>query len=525
MENLKIFLKKSSFVDHYNLYKNSLKEYIMTVFDLVEKNIPITSSNLSKALTISLQDNNKELAKQLLLTNCYGLYEILLTCETLDSNRYEKQLKKKLTKNLKQSKINVIKTELLRMSILNEGHKFSLSNSKIKFLKKNWLNLLSKKDLSFYALVYPKKRWKKLINLLHPKSDDFQLSWFMSFICENKIESGSIVDICGNLTNDNILEVIKKYKPDYKFLRKLNHIEFTDEIIEEVCKYTPIDVIMWHWGELNNDYVNKYLIKNKGNLKIPYGKLVEQLIQFKEYGVQNIYDEFLGLAENKLKKYDIKLKEPVVVLGDASQSMQVAIKTSSIISSILSVVCSAELRLFNETDIPVENRKNVNDVIDLGINCLADGTTCPVASLHHYYKYKKIIKTIIVVTDEMENVSIILENNKIKETKWLYENEMEDNEYDFAKLFDLYRKEVYKSKIVFITFTESNKDCFMVDRLKQVIGKDIERDLLKFTMNLNKPNLTKLDYILETLSLYITFEDTIEKLDDVKAEKIQSIFI
>ena len=44
----------------------------------------------------------------------------------------------------------------------------------------------------------------------------------------------------------------------------------------------------------------------------------------------------------------LPLEPPVVVLGDASYSMDVAIRTATIIASLLSFLADAELKFFND---------------------------------------------------------------------------------------------------------------------------------------------------------------------------------
>jgi len=45
--------------------------------------------------------------------------------------------------------------------------------------------------------------------------------------------------------------------------------------------------------------------------------------------------------------YSLSLESPIVVIGDASGSMHVAIRTSSIIAGLLTAICQAQLVFFN----------------------------------------------------------------------------------------------------------------------------------------------------------------------------------
>lgn len=48
-----------------------------------------------------------------------------------------------------------------------------------------------------------------------------------------------------------------------------------------------------------------------------------------------------------LLSYSLPLEAPIVVIGDASGSMEVAIRTSTIIASLLTAITSARLVFFN----------------------------------------------------------------------------------------------------------------------------------------------------------------------------------
>ena len=84
--------------------------------------------------------------------------------------------------------------------------------------------------------------------------------------------------------------------------------------------------------------------------------------------------------------------------------MSVAIRTATIISSLLTAICSAKLSFFNRGNFyPKKNPLKVADVIDVAFETRADGGTAPAACLVPYYDNKEIIKTFVMVTDEEEN--------------------------------------------------------------------------------------------------------------------------
>ena len=60
----------------------------------------------------------------------------------------------------------------------------------------------------------------------------------------------------------------------------------------------------------------------------------------------------------------LPLDSPIAVIGDASASMQVAIKTSSIIAGLLSAITQAKLSFFNTKVItPDKNPESIEEVL------------------------------------------------------------------------------------------------------------------------------------------------------------------
>lgn len=97
------------------------------------------------------------------------------------------------------------------------------------------------------------------------------------------------------------------------------------------------------------------------------------------------------------------MESPVVILGDKSGSMDIAIRTSSIIAGILAVVTSAKLIFFDDKcmDAPYVPI-SVQEVINLAMEVKAGGGTCPAAALLPFHDRKEVVKTFVIVTDEEE---------------------------------------------------------------------------------------------------------------------------
>lgn len=264
-------------------------------------------------------------------------------------------------------------------------------------------------------------------------------------------------------------------------------------------KNTPLDTVLWYFEELYTEKIFEILEKKMETetLGIPYGKLLERLLLIKNYDKGTcIYEKLISYAEEKLTQYKLNLDSPIAVLGDASSSMGIAIKTSCIFMSVLCAMCDAEMVLFRGHNEKIDNPpKSVKDVMQLSATLNAGGCTSPAASLYEYYKNEKKIKTFIIVTDEEENTMCF--------------------NYKFATLFKAYREKICHAKIVFISFLQNNKhgkDGQMVSELKAVIP-DIEADLMQFKLDKYRPDLSKMDHILNTLMINsVDYSKNIDKI-------------
>lgn len=494
-----ILIDDGTIKEHINLQNNNYIEYLSNLLLLLhEYKIEFTILKLAKILVAAMVRSDHELSTYLLQDDRYDLPIILKACEILDSRRLCKQLEGKTDKIKDPKKQSKHKSIIANLKALNEGlEELSLSKSKINFIKNNWICKLSKERLEYMALLYPIKHWKHLIDLFHLKPNNFQLSWFTHYIFTKEFPEGSIVDICSKITNENIGEVVIIYKLPYDFLRLKYKELLTPEVLTIVFSYSELSCILRHWENFNTEenmikMINR--LNNDENINMPYGELMKRIQMLKENGNSvSLVNRLLEIAETKLNSYKLDIEQPVAVLGDASGSMDVAIKTSSIITSILVKVCQAKMHLFRDKDEVIENPPtNVSEVLEMMKKFKAYNTTAPAASLYPYYKNKEIIKTFILVTDEVENKS--------------YEDGISQKDGYFAPVFKKYREEIYPAKLVFVSFLDNNKDGQMVSELKEKIP-GIEKDIIQFFMSGRNPDLRKLDGLLNNLSLDTDFYD------------------
>lgn len=482
----KKLLEGCALLDHIMLQKECYNEYISNLLLLLyEYNHEFSIMELAKILTASMVRNDKDLSMFLLKDHRYELPVILKCCDILDSRRLCAQLETKTDKIKDKTKLTKHTGLIANLKVLNEGIDMGLTSSKIKFLKEHWIKNIPKDNLEYMALLYPTKHWKWVIDMMHLKPSDFQLEWFTSYVFTKKYPNDSIIDICNSINSETIKDIIMKYKLPYEFLKLKYKNLLNDDIKKCIFSYTSLADLIRHWDDFNSSEIIELtygrLINNE-EIKMPYGELIKRIQLMKEsYGINKVVSKLIDLAETKLCSYKVSIEQPIVVLGDASGSMQVAVKTSSIITSILVKICNAKMHLFREKDELIkESPKNVSDVLNMMAKFQANGGTNPAASLNPYLQRKEIVKTFILVTDEEENGKI--------------------NNQTFTDLFKQYRETVYPANLVFVSFLKTNQDGQMVRELKNKIP-GIEKDIIQFILSNKNPDLRKLDELLNTLSI------------------------
>jgi hypothetical protein len=328
----------------------------------------------------------------------------------------------------------------------------------------------------------PTEPWKKLADIVHfnPTKDFPGLPWFLPFCFGTPAPAETMVSRCRDLTSENINTLIKEFKIPYSHLKQFKE-HLNDESKARIASYEDkLDTILWYYEDLqcsNVDDIISERLKNGEQINLPYGKLMERLLllrTLRDNGIETrhshrgfgrgrgrgrgrggyrnddddqrstpsnkpaFYSDLLVIAEAQLQKIKLSLESPVAVIGDASSSMNVAIRTATILSSLLTAICSAKLSFFHtQMFLPSFTPKTIEDVLTLALTTNASGSTANAAGLVPYYDGKEVIKTFVMVTDEEENTDAPLADGTSTR---------------FFNLFIKYREEIYPAKLVFISF-------------------------------------------------------------------------
>ena len=468
---------------HIQAQTTNLPRYLATLFTLDENSVEIGQKAKACALAAAWCRHDHQLANNLLRhQRLFTLTEVLKAVSMLDAARqirvYEKRLKRlELSKTkTRATKLGKIKNQIDNLNKLKPSVG-SASGAVARHIQR-WTRTLTTKELEYFALHMPTEPWKKLADIVHfnPAQDFPALPWFLPFCFGTPAPEETMVARCRDLTSANVNELIKEFRIPYSHLKQFKE-HLNEASKARIASYEEkLDTILWYYEDLQCSEVDDVIrerMKNGEQITLPYGKLMERLLLLQtlqetrsvqallrggfrrarrgganqstaQSNLATFYSDLLVIAEAQLQKIKLPLESPVVVLGDASGSMEVAIRTATILSSLLTAICSAKLNFFNTAMfLPKFSPKSIEDVLTLALTTSASGGTANAAGLVPYYESKEVIKTFVMVTDEEENVDAQLADGTSTR---------------FFDLFMKYRTEVYPAKLVFISFVAQQHD-------------------------------------------------------------------
>lgn len=496
---------------HLTSYRDNASEYVSATTEILSnKDLNRSVSNINKGRIIAtfLSNKNQTWIKE----GIFDLPEILTGCQILDARREikqnlikrgkiesemvdaDKKRKRRLKHKLKH--LNDRKNKLNRL--IGDVRGLSLTSSKVKIVV-NWIRSLTKEQLFYRALMFDRKPWCELADLCHPNPKDFAYEWFLPYCFQpNNLPKESDLYRLKNGSVDELCELYKNGIVPYEYIRLKFSNHIPDNLAKEVARKENLRTLIWYHHELPYT-VNPILAQRlrETDLDLPYSKIVDITSKLPEYS--ELYSVLVGVAEKKLRKYTLTLPSPVVVFGDASASMQVAIRTSGIISSLLCAMSKAKLHLFNQYDTEINSPpRSVKEALRFNQTMKARGCTCPAVSLKQYYDRREVVKTFFVVSDEEEN------------TPWEGAQSWNSavGEKFFSGIFRQYIRQVYKAKCIFITFTDKpHDDGIMVHALKSMLTpKEFTDCVSVYKFSKSNPDLRKFDAVLADLAEYKSSE-------------------
>jgi len=300
-------------------------------------------------------------------------------------------------------------------------------------------------------------------------------------------------DLCNGIDAATYYEYDFKKKMDMAIPAEAKHI---------LAENGPLEDILWWYDELHSVEVEmevlerlkdslekKQSIFNDDSPRSNYGKLMERILSFREkkYKFVPYLTKHAQLRLNTVKFEELIDENSFIqcaVLGDASGSMEVAIKSSCIIASLLSVALNADLKFFNSNvfDPPVTPR-DVEQTIEVVNKIDARGGTCMASAIWPYLARKIKIDLFILVSDEGEN-------------------EKYEDAY-FASLFQQYKNEINpKAQLFLVSFLKVGDEGIIMNRLKQT---NVDEGCIKqFRLHPENPDTSKFNALLGLVALLIS---------------------
>lgn len=480
---------ETSFLQHLELMDKDFGLYLGLLLLLVEQGVELSAPAKSKILASVWARKKYDVASYLLSRPNYmfGLPEVLRAVKMLDMPRRIKQFTRKIQLLEEKGEATAKTLRVMRARVQELARDFAqaqvsaVNGSLVKRIKR-WVRQIPAEHLQFFALQMPKEPWRELSDVCHFAPKDFALDWFLPVMFGQPAPQDSLLQ-AGNIDGANVREMVAKFKVPYSYLRKQVQ-NLAPEIKAMVAEYEKLTMVIWYYEELECPQVDAVLTRRLEageDPELPYGKLMERILYMK-LSNKPFYALLLPFAERRLKSIKLPLEPPVVVFGDASYSMDVAIRVSTIIASLLTVLADADIFFFNVNSFAPPNAPStIPQVLNVALNTKADGLTATACTLKRYYDEKKPVKFFIMVTDEIEN-------------------EPSGGTF-FAQLFYKYYVEVHPARLVMVSFLEDPNVKGRMVRALESFGIVP----LQFRLDSKRPDLTKLDSLLGLLSAETNF--------------------
>jgi hypothetical protein len=487
------FQTTALFPAHVAAMRSDRTKYFSDLSSCLNSGIAINAAIRARILAAAWAVGEKDAVEDMLaLPDHFGVNEVQKALQLLDAPRASRRLSDKIERlrgKATAATIGALETTLknVRAEMVPGERLGSVSRTLTKRLVR-WASSISAATLEFYLLTFPTAPWKAVADLCHFKPGDFQLPYFLAACYdESAIPVDSLVGRAKALNAANLAETLTvepRLLEMYSFVHKaVAPAAFTPEAKRAIVSGAPLAEVVWWFHELESPETVELLCTRlasgealeSARYSLNFGKVMERLLAFTERGHASLQKHLLPVAEAKLSATVFPPNDVrVAVLGDASGSMEVAVKTATILGGLLSCCLSADLVFFNHGVFrPTVQPRSAHQVVDVAHATRASGSTNPAAALREYQRTRRPIDIFIVVTDE--------EENQTSEGR------------GFAELFCEYRDTVHSSaQVFFCSFLKSN---VKAGQMQVALGR---RGVFAKTFVLNPytPDLSKFDTLL-----------------------------
>lgn len=490
------FLSAATFPEHVAMLRADRNAYLSEFSSCLANGVAINAAARSRVLAACWATGDKDATDDLLrMREVVGVHELAKALQLLDAPRASRRLADKIEQmraSASAARLGRLQTDLVNLrSEMVMGERVGGVSRPLCKRVAAWAGAFPADTLEFYLLNFPTAPWRAVADLCHLRPSHFALPYFLpACFDEASVPPDSLVGRGIALTPDNLHDTLAaepRFLTMYSYVRRrVEPSHFTPAVKRMIAAGAPLGEVIWWFLDLEHataaEALRDRLVSGEGaesvRHSLNFGKLMERLLTFTERGY-SFADLILPMAESRLASIlfphsDVR----VAVLGDASGSMEVAVKTASILGGLLSCCLRAELVFFNKKAfVPATQPRTAADVVRVAQATQARGSTCPAAALRRFYTARTPVDIFVLVSDEQENQT--------------------SEGLDFAELFALYREKVHPgAQVFFCSFLAPGLKAgkMQVALARRGVGSRL------FPFNATCPDLSKFDSLLGMLA-------------------------
>jgi hypothetical protein len=470
--------------------------FVAVVVVSVLNGIEFSKPTKAKLLAAAWARRDFDLADFLLVSGGFGLTEVLRAAKLLDGQRQLRALEARLAKLRDDPKVKETRRSQLREKIgeLNNDAPYGSLPGSLKKRIRTWARTrVTAAQLTLESLGMPVTAWRELADIVHLGPSDFALDWFSAYVFSGQLPDGEAKQFselvaartsnAASVSNDAVVSRLLKLRIPYVAMRAnaavLGVEPLPMALRAHIASYEELETLIWHYENLAcseaNESIQRLLAVDGVTLPFALGKLLERAIVLPSH----LRPALLALADTKIHSLSLPLASPVLVMGDASNSMDVAIRVSTILAGVGCNLCDATLRFFNDKAVvPSSLPHSASAIVDMAMHTKATGLTACAAGLYDFYIDKTYFKTIILVSDEIENEQ--------------YKGEW------FPTLFAKYRAEVNPDvQLALVSF----RDSLNLGRIHSALLR-LNIDAIALSLSAERPDSSRVDTLLAKLAQF-----------------------
>ena len=482
MDMLRLFVgvDEVALAEHHRALRDARASYVATLLLTLEHGVDLSAGVRARVLAAAWSLRDHELAEALLARPAWGVAAVVKALALLDAGRQARALRRRIAALEETGSATARTLGKLRSQandLEREGSVGSVSGALARHVRR-WLAPVRADALTGFAFSMPGTPWRQVADLVHPRPDALAAPWFLPVAFGGTPPEGSALAACASATPAQLAEVAESHRVPYSHLRTVKGA-LSPALREAVARYESLDTLLWFYEELRAPAVDRAITARLDAGEEPTlgcGKLMERVLTLRDAKAP-FWQRLVPVVDGQLSRMRLPLDAPVVVLGDASSSMTVAIRVATIIGSVFTVLTRAELRFFNGgLMLPKRSPRSASDVLAVTDETRANGCTAPAAALWPSLERRALVRTFVVVTDEEEN--------------------SECQKMRFDAMLARYRAEVYPAQVTFVSFIGQQARGQMTSAL--ALGGVPYRQL---RLDRERPDLTRLDAMLGEIAV------------------------